>query len=294
MPQEADKRGYLLEDFRLFHLKDSLAQQMEYHYHEFDKLILLLGGRVDYLCEGQAYFLQPGDVLLVRHGLIHRPVIHPGEPYERVVLWLGPEWLRRRSDPAAPLSCCFDLAEERGFRLLRSEPEQWLRSLRLVQELEEALRSREFGHVQQADLCCQQLLLAVNRDFLSSRTAQDQPGLCRSDPKIEELLRFIAHHLDEELTVDTLAARLYLSRSYLMHRFKAATGYTIHQYVTQKRLLRAGELIRSGVPVLQAAEQTGFRDYSTFLRAFRRLFGTSPRALGAAGEEPPPPAKEKP
>ena len=49
--QEADKRGYLLEDFRLFHLKDSRAQQLEYHYHEFDKLIFLLNGRVSYLCE---------------------------------------------------------------------------------------------------------------------------------------------------------------------------------------------------------------------------------------------------
>ena len=43
---EVGKRGYLNEDFRLFHLKDSRAQKLEYHYHEFDKLILLLGGKV--------------------------------------------------------------------------------------------------------------------------------------------------------------------------------------------------------------------------------------------------------
>ena len=43
---EISKRGYLKENFRLFHLKDSRAQEVEYHYHAFDKLILLLGGKV--------------------------------------------------------------------------------------------------------------------------------------------------------------------------------------------------------------------------------------------------------
>ena len=96
MPErsEAGKRGYLHEDFRLFHLKDSLAQRMDYHYHEFDKLILLLHGKVTYVVEGVTYFLKPWDVLLVQHSLIHKPIIDPAEPYERVVVWLGREWMR--------------------------------------------------------------------------------------------------------------------------------------------------------------------------------------------------------
>ncbi|MEI3306652.1 MAG: hypothetical protein V8R40_11975 [Dysosmobacter sp.] len=58
---EVGKRGYLREDFRLFHLKDSRAQKLDYHYHEFDKLILFLGGKVTYVVEGVTYFLQPWD-----------------------------------------------------------------------------------------------------------------------------------------------------------------------------------------------------------------------------------------
>ena len=60
--QEVGKRGYLNEGFRLFRLKDSRAQQLEYHYHEFDKLILFLGGKVTYVVEGVTYFLKPWDV----------------------------------------------------------------------------------------------------------------------------------------------------------------------------------------------------------------------------------------
>ena len=271
------KRGYLHEDFRLFHLKDTRAQKVDYHYHEFDKLILLLGGKVSYVVEGVTYFLQPWDVLLVQHNMIHRPVIDPSEPYERVVIWLGREWLRSRSDPGEELDTCFETARQRGFHLLRFGAERRLQYMQLIQQLEQSLHSGEFGASRMADTLCQQLLIAVNRDILRDRTAQEQRDSYRVDPKMDEVLHYIAEHLTEALSVDILAGKFYLSRYYLMHRFKAVTGYTVHQYISQKRLLRAGELIRSGVPVMKAAEQAGFSEYSTFLRAFQNTFHMSPR-----------------
>ncbi len=274
---EVGKRGYLNEGFRLFHLKDSRAPKLDYHYHEFDKLILLLGGKVTYVVEGVTYFLRPWDVLLVQHNMIHRPVIDPSEPYERVVVWLGREWLADRSDPEEALDACFHTTRERGFHLLRTNPERRLEYMKDIQRLEEALRSQEFAAGRLADTLCQQLLIGVNRDILRSRTAQEERDSYRVDPKIEEILKYIAAHLEEELTVESLSKRFYLSRYYLMHRFKAVSGYTVHQYISQKRLLRAGELIRSGVPVMKAAEQAGFAEYSTFLRAFQNTFHMSPR-----------------
>ena len=279
MPEglEADKRGYLLEDFRLFCLKDTSTKSLEYHYHEFDKIILLLGGRVTYMVEGVTYFLRPWDLLLVPRSQIHRAVIDPAEPYERMVLWLGREWMDRRSDPGEPLSVCFDLARSRGFHLLRTAEERRPLYLRRFQELEEALRSQEYGARRMADICCQRLVLEVDRDSRRDRTAEREKDAYRADPKIEEILRYIAGNLDRTLTVDALAERFFLSRYYLMHRFKEVTGYSVHQYISQKRLLLAGELLRQGAPVMKAAEQAGFGDYSAFLRAFRATFHASPR-----------------
>ena len=274
---EVGKRGYLNEGFRLFHLKDSRAQKLDYHYHEFDKLILLLGGKVTYVVEGVTYFLQPWDVLLVQHNLIHKPIIDPSEPYDRIVLWLGRDWMAERSDAGEPLDTCFDTTRERGFHLLRCGGERRLQYMQIIQLLEEALVSREFGAGRLADTLCQQLLIAVNREVLRSRTAQEERDSYRVDPKMEEVLRYITAHLTEELTVESLAGQFFISRYYLMHRFKAVTGYTVHQDLSQKRLLRAGELIREGLPVMKAAEQAGFGDYSTFLRAFQNTFHMSPK-----------------
>lgn len=274
---EVGKRGYLNEGFRLFHLKDSRAQKLDYHYHEFDKLILMLGGRVTYVVEGVTYFLEPWDILLVQHNLIHKPIIDPAEPYERVVLWLGRDWVTSRSDPGERLDTCFDTTRERGFHLLRTDAELRLQYMQSIQRLEEAICSEGFGAKRLADTLCQQLMIAVNRDILSSRTAQEERDSYRLDPKVEEVLKYIAAHLEEELSVDSLAKRFFMSRYYLMHRFKDVTGYTVHQYISQKRLLRAGELIRTGMPVMKAAEKVGFTEYSTFLRAFQKTFRMSPR-----------------
>ena len=210
------------------------------------------------------------------HDRIHRPIIDPSEPYERVVLWLGQDWLRQRSAPEAPLDTCLREAARRNFHLLRIPPADRPAYLQLLQSLESALRSEDFGHRQLSDLLCQQLLLTLSRDMLRPQQEPHQES-CRLDPKMDEILRYIAAHLPEDLSVDGLAGRFYLSRYYLMHRFKAVTGYSLHQYITQKRLLLAGELLRQGTPVMKAAELSGFRDYSTFLRSFQSTFRMSPR-----------------
>ena len=273
----AGKRGYLREDFRLFHLKDSRAQEVDYHYHEFDKVVLFLGGKVTYIVEGVTYFLKPWDILLIRRNMIHRPIIDPGEPYERVVIWLGQDYLAQRSDPDAALDECFETVRTQGFHLLRPAPERCLAYMDTIQALEAALRSQEFGSRRLSDLLCQQLMIGINRDVRSSATAKEAPESYRIDQKIEEILRYISDHLQENLSVESISKKFFLSRYYLMRRFKDVTGYTLHQYIRQKRILRAGELLRAGTPVMKAAEQVGYTEYSTFLRAFQSTFHVSPR-----------------
>ena len=120
---EVGKRGYLNEDYRLFHLRDSQPLRLDYHYHEFDKLVLQLGGHVTYSIEGKSYLLQPMDILLVSRNLIHLPVVDPGQPYERMVLWINRDFLARFSTPHANLANCFSLTAQREFHLYRPRGE---------------------------------------------------------------------------------------------------------------------------------------------------------------------------
>ncbi|MCD8086562.1 MAG: AraC family transcriptional regulator [Clostridiales bacterium] len=268
----ADVRGYLREDYRLFHLRDSRAEEIGYHYHEFDKVLFFYAGEVTYLVEGRVYDLRSGDVLLIPHHQIHQPIIRSAQPYERRLLWLSPELLTEYG-----LSPCFDEAAATGSHLLRSGQEGRVEALRLAEELEEAEGSAAFASALLARTYCIQLLIALNRAYGGQKAQDTAQG--RNDPRVDAVLAYLRAHLTEDLSVDALAERFHISRSGLMSRFKEATGCTIHQYVVQKRLIRAAELLREGAPVRQAAADSGFQDYSTFLRAFRKRYGVSPREL---------------
>jgi len=272
---EVGKRGYLNEDYRLFHLKDNRALQLDYHYHEFDKLVFQLGGRVTYHVEGKSYALQPMDILLVSRNMIHLPVVDPSQVYERIVLWIRRDFLSRYSSPGTNLATCFDLAARRGFHLCRPGGKAQEQCRGLFARVEEAVGSREFGAGLLADTYVLQLMIDLNRRMRdgSGGSVEDY----HFDSKMEEVTRYIRSHLAENLTIDHLARAFFISRYYLMHRFKAAYGCTVHQYIQQKRLQQAAEYIRRGVPVLKAAEDAGFGDYSVFLRAFRAAYGSCPR-----------------
>lgn len=273
---EVGKRGYLNEPYRLFHLRDERALTLEHHYHEFDKVVLLLGGRVTYHIEGKSYPLQPMDVLLVSRNLIHLPVVEGGQPYERMVLWIDRAFMARFSTREEDLADCFQLTARRGVHLFRPRGEERGRWREMFERVEAAGGDTAFGAALLADTCVLQLLVELNRAVRAEPEEAD-PTAYRFDPKMEEVTRYILAHLGEELSIDRLAGTFFLSRYYLMHRFKEVYGCSVHQYIRQKRLQQAAEAIRRDVPVLKAAEDAGFGDYSVFLRAFRAAYGKSPR-----------------
>ena len=89
-----EKTGYLHHDFKIFHLTDHEMSAYDFHYHDFHKLLFFLSGNVTYCIEGKSYQLTPGDLVLVRAGEVHRPVIHDTTPYERMIIYVSPDFLK--------------------------------------------------------------------------------------------------------------------------------------------------------------------------------------------------------
>jgi len=94
--------------------------------------------------------------------------------------------------------------------------------------------------------------------------------------RIKEYL--LAHHADPDLLVETVAAGVGLSESYLCTLFKQACGLTVKDYLTQVRIERAKELLHHTSDKLQAvALGVGFRDANYFSTVFKREVGLTPR-----------------
>ena len=263
------KTGYLKEDFRLFHINDRTDREFEWHYHDFHKIIVFVSGKVTYHIEGKTYQLKPQDILLVSQGAIHKPEIDPSIPYERYIFWI-------RDDLSSPeLNTCFQKANDRSFNLIRLDSALQEKLKDLLPEIEHSLRDTQFGDTVLKNALFTQFMIYINRIFLKSSTAPDQKSYS-SDSQVEQLLKYINRNLSENLSIDHLAERFFFSKYHMMRKFKKETGYTIHNYIISKRLLHARSLIAQGIPVMKAAMQSGFQDYTAFVRAYKKQFGTVP------------------
>lgn len=270
--ESMEKSGYLKEEFRLFHIKDKSDREFQYHYHDFHKIIIFLSGEVTYHIEGKAYHLQPWDILLVNRFAIHKPEISSSVPYERFILWIQDNL----QEPV--LNACFEKARERSFNLIRLNPRFQERLKDILYELETSRNTSAFCSDLLADSLFRQFLIYVNRIFLEKSYIHDHHSYT-FDSRIEALVRYINDHLDSDLTLETLAQKYYLSKYHMMRKFKEETGYTMHNYINSKRLLLSRSLIEDGVPVMKAAIQSGFHDYTTFVKAYKKQFGSAPTKL---------------
>ncbi len=264
--------GYLNENFRLFHLKDSSGQEKDFHFHEFDKLVILVSGRVDYTVEGTSYRLEPWDILLVRHHMIHKAAIDLSVPYERIIIYLDSAYVERFA-PEAGLMDCFAAAEKRRYCLMRPDADSAERLRDALRRLEDAEDDELFGAQLLRGTLLVQLLVLINRIMLSDNSHEDSAG---SGGRIAPALSYINENLTAELSIDDMAAMCYMSRYHFMRLFKAQTGCTVHNYIRQKRLVLAARLIREGMSASAAAAECGFSDYSAFHRAFTKTFRVSP------------------
>lgn len=272
------REGYLNENFRLFHLKDSAGQERDFHFHDFDKIVILISGKVDYTVEGATYRLEPWDVLLVRHHMIHRASIDLSVPYDRVIIYLDSGYVDRFA-PEGGLMECFAAAESRGCCLLRPEDsERELLGDRLRQ-LETAASDKGFGAELLRGAALTQLMVLLNRMMQRGQSLNEATP--EYNEKIAAALSYINENISSAMTVEELAGMTYLSKYHFMRLFKAQTGSTVHSYISRKRLNLAARLLREGVPAVRAAAECGFSDYSSFHRAFTKTFGVSPGKIKA-------------
>lgn len=268
MEHQYTKQGYLHEDFRLFHLRGDAGVKTEYHYHEFYKVLLLLSGSGGYWVEGRHYALQPGDLVLVGSHTVHRPDFDEGSPYERIIIYIKPEFLHQSSLSGCSLTEMFS-------GVLRPEKTVSHRLQAMAAALERELAGEEFGREIMGNGLLLQLLVEISRQMRRGdalRPGQVQP----KNDRVARIMAYIESHLVEELSVESIAEQFYLSKFHMMRLFRASTGSSVNSYIIQRRLIMARTLIDSGMSATESCFRAGFGSYSAFTRAYGKYFGTTP------------------
>ena len=282
---EYEKTGYLNSNFKIFHLVDKGMTPIGFHFHDFHKILLLMKGNVSYFVEGRTYDLQADDIVFVPAGEVHRPVLHDTAIYERIIIYISKDYLNTYRTDNYDLAQCLIEAHQKQSHVLRVPAFGTTKLGQIVRELEQSLDSNEYANELYHNLLFLEFMIQLNRvaihdgiEYLSNSS---------SNKKMIDVIDYLNEHLTDDLSIDFLAETFYLSRYHLMHAFKEETGYTIGNYLSTKRLLLARDRIRQGEPITNVCYECGFRNYSTFSRAYKKNFGCSPREQLSRQTTPP-------
>jgi len=110
-----------------------------------------------------------------------------------------------------------------------------------------------------------------------SRCTISRHGAAPPRPVIQDCICYIDEHFREQLCLPSLLERFHFSNSGFYRVFRETVGCGFQQYLTQRRLEYACGLLRdTAVPIRAVAEQSGYQDYSSFFRNFRKYKGISP------------------
>ncbi len=274
--EEFTHRQIMAERFYEYHhYRNDGPITIDFHEHAFYEIYIFISGNVNYIIEGRTYDLRPGDVLLTNNSDIHRPEILPSQyPYERIVIWLNNTFFNGLLDIGEDLTACFKDASNRDYRLFRPNASQLLKIQDTCRAIEQERSVNRLGSRVMAFSSIMEILVLISRAYYEISDSA-QHGVTENQ-QINQIVAYINNHYNEDLSLESLSSKFYLSKYYLSHKFKQFTGLSLYQFILKKRLTIARNMLMRGKSVTETYTECGFNDYSNFLKAFKQEFGEKP------------------
>ena len=131
-------------------------------------------------------------------------------------------------------------------------------------------------------------ILKVTEDNIREYEKFLERSMSESRNEVAAVKNYIYQHYGEDLNLEMLAEKVYLSSGYLSFIFKKETGMNLNRFIKVFRMEKAGEFLHdTNMKVAQISEKVGFANVSYFCRSFREYYGCSPESYrkGTGGDE---------
>lgn len=241
------------------------------HSHPYHELVLPIGGStVRYSIDGSVYLVHVGELIYFPAQIYHAGIFNIDNDHsDRLVIQIDDAlWQACRRNANLKNAAWMhsitvlapDVCNKWDFQSL---------FVRMAQSLELPAQMRDIVFEAQVS---EMMLLITLATGSGQTTAPSSTNVL-----VQRAVSYLqAHYQDPTLTTVKLAQELYASREHLSRAFKECTMESIHSYLTHLRMQHCRKALEDGVSVLNACTESGFQDYSSFLKTFRRLYGITP------------------
>ena len=263
------------------------------HIHETIELHFILEGQRLMFVDRETYRLSPHSAIVVNHNLIHKTSTAPGFPpdHHNFILQLD----RSRFDQILRVAGLrgFDDFGDRFNGVATFNDSEWRLILAVIAEFKAmCTEDKNGGTVSMEDahafLYLQALELAsifakARRRLLHAELEANQKVVPETvvktgvHQKVHEVALYLQTHIHESVSLEELAQRFFMSRSYLTRSFRNVTGFSVVEYMTYIRIQKAQQLLReSDRSITEIADLCGFGNITYFEKVFKTTTGHTP------------------
>ena len=260
------------EGIEMLHFTDVTFGSFLLHDHDVIEIMLILDGDVGVAVKGERYELPRGCMVIIPPKLVHQTIVPEGtKRYERMVLHIFPEYVKLITKGLPATTYRFQFTDK--VNIFDYSPETFWMFRTLFERAYYAItQDKEYQRLVIPSLVVE-LFVEMEHILLDRVT----PPIPATNNLVTTVVDYIDEHFAEPgLTVEQIRESVYVSQGYLSRVFKSFTGSSVYNFLTYKRLIRAKELLVSGETVLDACLSSGFTDYTSFLKTFKKAFHMTP------------------
>lgn len=253
---------YFDDNLRYHHLRKNEENEHVYQrcYKDFYELIYFASADVELSMGTTTYFPAKHSIALIAPGTSRSLVSAKDKTLKLFHVSfdksLAPDWFNLEEKANRVFSFQYNSTINLMFLTLQSLERRNYDSTRFLRYLKEFLPL---------------ILLELDNDAEDKKIKKTP-----SNKVISQCVDFINSNVTSIITLETLAEKFFISKSYLSHAFKNCFGMGVKQYVNKQKMLYAQKLIKSGTTPVKASRICSFDNYSTFFRQYKTFFGVTP------------------
>lgn len=249
------------------------------HFHDFFEINISISSGNKFYCNNTLHITEPGDIYLFNDHDLHKNIIRKGIKYERYLIFFQKKDILELPKMDIDLLELFFLDRCHFRNKIKLNKDQFLHLSHFLNETIFMLNKTVYGYKTLGRSKLVELLIMINSFYHNNigdvKTYNQSTN--HISKRVETIINYINNNIERELNLDLLANEVHINKYYLGELFKRETGFTIHQFIINKRILKAQKLLQSGYNVTEVTESVGYSNESHFIRTFKKLVGITPK-----------------